>query len=412
MTEGPYNLPPGWRWVRLGEVGKVYAGSSAPQDPKYFENGEFPFLRVSDLAPVEGSEIKRTRDYLNDKAKELRLKLAPVGAIVFPKSGAAILTNARAILGIDAFVVSHLAVVEVDNSIAERLWVFRWLQTVDMGAFIENPSYPSLRLGRIKEICIPLPPLDEQRRIVARVEELMEQVREAGRLRQQAREDADRLWQSVLAHSFPTPGSKLPPAWRWVWLGEVANDIQTGFALRKKGAAVGDIVHLRPYNIGDDGELVLTQQFLIPSDALPKGWSELAPGDVLFNNTNSVELVGKTALARTKLRAAFSNHITRIRTNQKRCDGAWLALVLNCLWRQGFFRERCNKWIGQAGYNTKALRNTPIPLPPLDEQRRIVAHLDGVRQKVSALKAAQEETEERLRELEQSILDKAFRGEL
>ncbi len=53
-----------------------------------------------------------------------------------------------------------------------------------------------------------------------------------------------------------------------------------------------------------------------------------------------------------------------------------------------------------------------IPLPPLDEQRRVVAHLDAVREKVSALKAAQEETEERLRELEQSILDKAFRGEV
>jgi len=53
-----------------------------------------------------------------------------------------------------------------------------------------------------------------------------------------------------------------------------------------------------------------------------------------------------------------------------------------------------------------------IPLPPLPEQRRIVAHLEEVRERILALKKAQEETEARLKDLERSILDKAFRGEL
>ena len=75
--------------------------------------------------------------------------------------------------------------------------------------------------GFLQEACIPLPPLNEQRRIVAKVEMLMEQVREARRLRQKAAEDADRLWQSVLADTFPCPGTDLPPKWRWVRLGDM-----------------------------------------------------------------------------------------------------------------------------------------------------------------------------------------------
>ncbi|HRT70908.1 MAG TPA: restriction endonuclease subunit S [Syntrophales bacterium] len=205
---------------------------------------------------------------------------------------------------------------------------------------------------------------------------------------------------------------KLPEGWRWVRLGEVASEIQSGFAFRKKGALEGDILHIRPYNIGDDGELKIDQQFLIPSTVLPDNWSPLRPGDVLFNNTNSVELVGKTALVRTELRAAFSNHINRIRTRQDLCDGAWLAFALNKLWHQGLFAQGCNKWIGQAGYNTEMLRETSIPLPPLGEQRRIVALLEQVQEKIRSLKAGQEETGAQLKLLERSILDKAFRGEL
>lgn len=89
-----------------------------------------------------------------------------------------------------------------------------------------------------------------------------------------------------------------------------------------------------------------------------------------------------------------------------------LTLTLNALWRRGIFAERCNRWTDQAGYDTDTLRETFIPIPPLEEQRRIVAHLEAVQEKIRALKAAQAETEEELKRLEQAILDKAFRGEL
>ncbi len=201
---------------------------------------------------------------------------------------------------------------------------------------------------------------------------------------------------------------KLPEGWRWVKLEEIASDIQSGFAFRKKGAETGEILHIRPYNIGSDGELKLDQQFRIPSTALPEHWSYLYPGDVLFNNTNSVELVGKTALVRTELQAAFSNHITRIRVSLNQCKGEWLALVLGALWQQGFFAQRCNKWIGQAGYNTEMLRRTPIPLPPLEEQRRIVARIEELMERIREARHLRQKAREDTERLWQATLADLF----
>jgi type I restriction enzyme S subunit len=201
------------------------------------------------------------------------------------------------------------------------------------------------------------------------------------------------------SETFPKPGTELPEGWRWVRLGEVCTLIESGFAFRKKGAPEGDLLHLRPYNIAEDGTLDLSQRFYVPSSLRSARHKFLQPGDVLFNNTNSVELVGKTALVREPLEAAFSNHITLLRPDTTKAEGAWIALVLLALWRQGFFANLCNKWIGQAGINTETLRSVLIPLPPLEEQRRIVAYLQDVQEKIRALKEAKAQTETELKRM-------------
>ncbi len=75
------------------------------------------------------------------------------------------------------------------------------------------------------------------------------------------------------------------------------------------------------------------------------------------------------------------------------------------------FSER-KQMTGQANVNAKKLKAMPIPRPPISEQRRIVAYLDSLQAKVDELKRLQAETEKELEEFVQSILDKAFKGEL
>ncbi len=111
------------------------------------------------------------------------------------------------------------------NVIAEWVWLFvrrDQFRADAKAAFRGGVGQQRVPQEFLERYPIPLPPLEEQRRIVVRIEELMEQVREARRLREEAKEDADRLMQTALAEVFPRPGDSLPPTWRWMKLGEVA----------------------------------------------------------------------------------------------------------------------------------------------------------------------------------------------
>jgi type I restriction enzyme M protein len=113
----------------------------------------------------------------------------------------------------------------------------------------------------------------------------------------------------------------------------------------------------------------------------------LEPGDVLFNNTNSVELVGKTCLIETSIRGGFSNHMTRIRVNRDICVPRFLSLLLHSAWRKGQFTERATRWVGQAGINARSLGAFEIPLPPLQAQKQIVAEIEGYQKIIDGARA-------------------------
>jgi type I restriction enzyme S subunit len=160
-------LPEEWEVVRLEDVARVFSGSSAPQGREYFENGIFPFVRVQDLARYGQTRcLTEVTDKVNERAvQEHHMVLARKGTILFPKSGAALEKNHRAILGVDAYIVSHLAAVEANPEKVDNEFLFWWLCRIDMTSLNPNPGYPSIRLEEIKNLTIPLPPLEEQKQI-------------------------------------------------------------------------------------------------------------------------------------------------------------------------------------------------------------------------------------------------------
>ena len=107
-------LPEGWRWVEISKVAKIFSGSPAPQEKKYYEGGKFPFVKVSDLGVSKKNlDLKSVKYYVNEECvKKENLVLAKKGTLLFPKSGAAIMTNNRALLSVDSYIVSHLAAIE------------------------------------------------------------------------------------------------------------------------------------------------------------------------------------------------------------------------------------------------------------------------------------------------------------
>jgi type I restriction enzyme S subunit len=98
----------------------------------------------------------------------------------------------------------------------------------------------------------------------------------------------------------------------------------------------------------------------------------LTKRDVVFNNTNSEEWVGKTAVFDRDGEYVFSNHMTRLRADKALIHADYLAGYLHLLWSMGYSRTRAKRWVSQAGIESSALASFKLPLPTLPEQQRIV----------------------------------------
>lgn len=201
---GDSKLPQGWRWTKLGEVANIFSGSSAPQGSEFFSTSGFPFVRVSDLSEQgAGGIIYKTRDRLSDIAiSDCSLKKAPKGAVVLPKSGAAIATNRRALLGIDAYIVSHLLALVAIPALSLKEWIYFALRQIDMMDYSDNTGYPSLKKSVVEEIEIPLPPLSEQKRIVADLDKKMAAVEKARNAAEAESETINALPAAFLREAF------------------------------------------------------------------------------------------------------------------------------------------------------------------------------------------------------------------
>lgn len=147
---------------------------------------------------------------------------------------------------------------------------------------------------------------------------------------------------------------------------------EPGFACSKSKMVESGLPHLRPFNVSEDDNLDLSEVYQVPVDEAPRGKSSLDEGDILFNNTNSAELVGKSALVSASMTAGFSNHLTRIRLDRTFVEPAFFAYWLRGLRSTGYFTSQATRWVSQAAYKTSELRKLEIELPPLPEQHRIV----------------------------------------
>ncbi len=171
-------------------------------------------------------------------------------------------------------------------------------------------------------------------------------------------------------------------------VGEIAEEIKAGFASGQSSVDTKGVPHIRPMNITDKGQFTWDglKQIALTEYEGRKDYT-LRSGDVLFNNTNSKELVGKTCLIEKDIHGGFSNHMTRIRVKPGICVPNFLALILHNAWKKGIFLELANRWVGQAGINATALAQFQIPLPPLEVQKEIVAEIEGYQKVINGARA-------------------------
>jgi type I restriction enzyme S subunit len=182
-------------------------------------------------------------------------------------------------------------------------------------------------------------------------------------------------------------------------------DVQSGYSCSSSKQTATGVPHLRSQNITDQGQLVWEGAKFVPLEiAAENERYALRPGDVLFNNTNSVELVGKTCLYDSVERAHYSNHTTRLRVDETRALPRFLALALHQLFKRGLFSKICTRWVGQAGVSATLLKEVEIPLPPLEEQRWIVEETEGYQIEIRLL---EQQISEKRKQI-QSAIDKVW----
>jgi len=171
---------------------------------------------------------------------------------------------------------------------------------------------------------------------------------------------------------YPLNVNDPPPGWTVAYVKDVADEIRPGFASGKHNSTGEGVPHIRPMNIDRQGCLHLGEVKSVSGENPLR----LTRGDVLFNNTNSPALIGKTTAIMRDNELAFSNHMTRLRLRNGH-DPRFIAHQLHYLWSRGYFRHRCVNHVNQASISKKALANTvPLLLAPHAEQQRIVAKIE------------------------------------
>jgi type I restriction modification DNA specificity domain protein (fragment) len=169
--EIPFAIPENWVWVRLGDIADISSGAT-PDAKDLSKEGNIPYFKVSDMnAPENQKYMVKAENFLSVNAE---YKTIPVNSIIYPKNGGALLTNKRRITTAECLIDLNTGycapiIVNVD-------YVYLWFFTVNFGDFYTGTAVPTVNAGTIKNLLIPLPPLTEQQRIVAKLEALLAEI--------------------------------------------------------------------------------------------------------------------------------------------------------------------------------------------------------------------------------------------
>ncbi|EAL8748507.1 restriction endonuclease subunit S [Campylobacter jejuni] len=410
------NLPRGWEVKKLGDIVKLKNGFAFKSN--LFCDKGIPIIRIKNIQNeniiLDDLVFCNPSDYKNDLNNYLIFK----NDILIAMSGATTGKIGLYNLNDKAYLNQRIGLLRIDNNIL-RKYVF-WFLYCNSEQNLANAfgaAQPNLSTEQIHNIQIPLPPLKEQERIVGILDESFAKIDESIKILEQDLLNLDELMQSALQKAFnplkdnAKENYKLPQGWEWKSLGEISNLIQNGFAASKNNEIPSGYVHLRTHNISTDGNLNFDTLIKIKREFIKEKQSFIEKNDILFNNTNSTELVGKTALVTQNYNYAFSNHLTKIKLKNQ-YNSKLVVFYFVLLLKNKYFEKICHQWIGQSGINIDKLKKIQIPLPPLKEQEQIAEHLDFVFKKAKALKELYTKELQDYEELKQSLLDKAFKGEL
>lgn len=229
-------------------------------------------------------------------------------------------------------------------------------------------TIPHVERRRLEELEFLYRPLSEQRRIA----DILDKADAIRRKRQQSLKLTDDLVKSQFVEMFGDPVTN-PMGWDVGTIRDIASDVRYGTS--KPAADNGQYPYLRMNNITYEGQLDLASLKFID---VPDGEVEkyvARRGDVLFNRTNSKELVGKTCVFNQDTPMIIAGYIIRVRVNQ-RATPIYLSAILNSDYGKAVLRSMCKSIIGQANINAQELQDIKILIPPITLQNKFAAFVE------------------------------------
>ena len=459
MNEGAlHDLPGGWVWTRLGEILNVTSGYGFPEKYQGKKTGEIPFFKVLDISKsvLNGSRLlKVANNYISKKdCEEIRANPLRKGTIVFAKIGEAIKLNRRAILEQDSLVDNNVMGIYPYNETLDNLFAFFFLSTIKLGDYSRATTVPSVRKSDVEQISIPLPPLPEQRAIVSKIEQLFSDLdngidnfkkaqaqlklyrqsvlkaacegrlvpTEAELARAQGRdyEAADVLLARILKERrekykesvarITRDLSAMPDGWCWARVKELNPANRTcAYGVLQPGDDVEIGVPL--VRVGDikEGRIVATgMKKIVPQIAEEYTRTKLEGGEVLIT---LVGVIGRTAIVPKSLAGANTARAVGVIPLNDNIEAAWVNIFFQQAKKIAEMTSKSHE-VARKTLNLEDVRATLIALPPLAEQRRIVAEVERRLSVSDKMEATIKESLQKAESLRQSILKKAFEGKL
>lgn len=419
IHEQSYPLPVDWQWTLWGKCGSFIAGSAFKKEFQGLKKHELPFYKVASLkfADDQGYLFDEADTITDDVRKALKAKLIQTNSLLFAKIGEAIKLNRRALNNAPCCIDNNL-IAFVAEKILPR-YAYYWSFTVNLYEYTNATTVPAIRKSDLEKIPIPLPPLDEQQRIVALLDELFADLDEAKALAQSVVDGSELRRAAILHKAFTGELSQL-------WRDEHGTTLDSWQRCR-----LGDVCQINPpkistRNLSDDlevsfvsmaavsevrGEITAPQKKFLRE--VKSGFTNFAEGDVLFAKITPCMENGKAALV-----GELVNHIGYGSTEffVLRCGEKILNHFVYHLVRWQIFRNEAKSVmagaVGQQRVPKRFLTSYQLNLPPPEEQKEIVRLLDDLLGREQQTKDLALKMLERVELMKKSILARAFRGEL
>ena len=353
-----------WPSLPLEQIARISGGSTPKRDNVAYWNGEVPWVTPSDL-PTPGSaivDILNTADRITSEGlKSCSAPLLPLDTVLF---------SSRATIGKIGIAKVPLATNQGFTNFTPGpgvepkylAYALRFF-TPQIAALAGSTTFREVSRSVIRKFHIPLPPPSEQRRIV----DILDQADALQHRRADADEKARRILSALFAKIFGDPATN-PLRWKAGTLADVISETQYGIST-KADADESGIPMLRMNNIDVSGRLELSDLKYVNLNQKKRQKYILAPGDILFNRTNSRELVGKTGLWRGGLEAVPASYLIRIRVDREQTLPEFFWAYMNTKFMKQVLFDRARRSVGMANINVKELRSFPLIIPELQLQK-------------------------------------------